>query len=235
MSALFKISRHDDAVHIARDGQRFGTDMDARRHNAEIGMLKVLSRQRNSRVNDITFVRNLTRHASPEDVRALVAMLKAYLAKVKPMIMALPGPVGWVKENGRDVHYPIDLPWGDSADRREEGARMAMIELFAWMANETVGNYLGRDAAMDRVVAEMGLPTTKLSAQAARAICNANLVSPDPAVRDRDVSRFRYTRGFDDHTSATNDAGRLLPGQEERLLEALETAAQALSTPVEPR
>lgn len=235
MSALFKTSRHDRDVHIARDGQHFGSDMDARRHNAEIAMRKVLERRRHGQHNDITFVYNVARHATPDDVGAIVAMIKAYLAKVKPAIMALPGPIGWVKEGGRDVHYPIDLPWGGSADRRDEAAQTTLLELMAWMANEHVGNYNGRDEAMDRVVSEMGLPTAKISCIAARAICNADVRSNDPEIWKRDVRRFRFTRGFEQYTGALDDHGHLVRGQEEALLEAFEAAALALATPVEGR
>lgn len=232
MNALFSVNRQDRAIHVANDGQHWNSDMDARRYNARLAMKKVLLGAKGQRGYDVTPIHNLTGYAPLRDVIALRDMTRAHVELVKPQFAAIPDPVGWVKEDGRQVRHPIRLAWGSTTDDRLDASVSTLLQLFAWMASGTIAMNVGNEPALDEVVRSLALPATKLTTEGVYAICGVHHLLNRPADAKRDLTAYAFGRRFGTYLEDRNARGKPKPGLEERLLQALDAAVTALETPV---
>ena len=232
MNALFAVGRQERTIHVAKDGQHWNSDMDARRYNARLAMKKVLLGSKGQRRYDVTPIHNLTGYAPLRDVIALRDMVKAHVELVKPRFVAIPDPVGWVKEDGGRVRHPIRLAWGSTSDDRLDASVSTLLQLFAWMASGTIPMNIGDEPAVDAVVRSLALPTTKLTTEGVYAICGVHHLLGRPADAKRDLSGYAFGRRFKVYLDDRNARGNPKPGLEERLLQALDAAVIELETPV---
>lgn len=234
MSSLFAVARHDPDIYVGAKGQHFTSDEQARRYNAEVAMLKALKRKNDDGPRDITYVRNLTGYTPIADIIALRDMVKAHVEIIKPQFLAIPGKVGWVKEDGRSVRYPIQLPWGDTSDNRKRASLLTLDALLQWMAADVIRPYRGIETAVDTIIRDNGLPARRLSKEGVYALCNVKHLKDRPELANRELTTYSYGRGYKPHMDEVDRHGDPKNGQEERFLKALEVAVKALETPVPP-
>lgn len=231
MTALFKVSRQDPTRYRTSDGQCFAVERDARAYEAEMAMIRILSKGRRGGLQTLNLVRAITSEMPEPDVVALRDMLRAYLERIKPGFLAIPDPVGWVREDGRDVRHAITLPWGDTADDRAQAALETFKALIQWMAADHIRPYGTIGATVGDVVAQHGLPDARLSPIAVRALCGVSRYASGEGARKL-LNPYELLKHFKEHLEERNDRGRTLPGQEERMLAALDAALVKLATPV---
>lgn len=234
MSALFAVSRQDPTTYVAKDGQHFNREMDARRYNAELAMIKALTRGRDS-LDSLTLVRGICDHMPVDDISRLRDMVKAHVGTIEPQFLAIPGKVGWVKEGGRQVRYPITLAWGDTSDDRQDAAHATLKAMLQWQASDHVVPYGGIAEAIPAMLDDEGLTLQKLGKAGVYALCGVWHLVNDPAAARRELSAYRLTSGFKDVLERRDAKGRLVPGQAGRLLAALDAALKEIATEVAPR
>jgi hypothetical protein len=227
MTNLFTVTTQTRAVHVARDGQHFASDVAARSHNAAIAMEKAYSSMRTGTLRDTTLIHILTHRTSRNDLVILRDMVAGHVESVKPRFLAIEGPIGWVD----GVRHPIEHPWGDTSDDRHQASLRTLEALIGWLASDVVVMYGSQRPVLDGLVPELGLPTHKLSQAGVFALCNLN-----PHARGADASRataFRLSDAFRAHFDLRDARGRLREDVEERFLKALDAAIAELATPVQ--
>lgn len=222
---LFSVSRVEPAVFKDDESNHWGSENDARQSNAEIAMVNVFKKAK-IEMRSLTLVRSLTRGVPYEDLLVMRDMFKAYIEKVLPQFIAIAGSVGWVREEGKSVHYPISHPWGDTSDSRLQGATVTLRKFLLWMASDHVRMHGNSKQVLDRMAIEMKMPQKKLSRKSVYSIANVS------DTIGQGVSEYGFYSRFENYLSNTNDNGDLLPGQAETFLQALNSAIAAYERPV---